>query len=98
METTTMPTSVTGLGPRPRSSPRTSRRRSRVTLTSCERRLRRLKPRLRSIDAVRSAPAVIEGAAPLPGWEPLRALLLDAVRCADAFEEGRSLPRSQVVL
>ena len=45
-----------------------------------------------SIDAVQSAPAVIEGAAPLPGWEPLRALLLDAVRSADAFAEGRSLP------
>ena len=36
-----------------------------------------------------NAPAVIEGAAPLPGWEPLRELLLDAVGSADAYAEWR---------
>ena len=41
-----------------------------------------------------NAPAVIEGAAPLPGWEPLRELLLDAVGSADAYAGGASVSAS----
>jgi len=38
--------------------------------------------------AAAAAATSIEGAAPLPGWEPLRALLAAAVAAADAFESG----------
>jgi hypothetical protein len=38
--------------------------------------------------AAAAAATSIEGAAPLPGWEPLRALLAAAVVAADAFESG----------
>ena len=91
-----MTTPVTGLGPRRRSSPRTSRRRSRLTLTSCERRLRRLKPRL-TLQSTRSNPRRPSSREPRrsPGGSRF-------VRCCSTRSDprtrsrrGRSLPRSR---
>ena len=39
-------------------------------------------------NAAREASAGVDDAAPLPGWEPLRALLADATKDAEAFEAG----------